>query len=464
MATKSPVRLIGSSGSRNWPMNQDSSTFPSSTSNVTSQELGLLLNGDKFQGSKKFTVPSRSGSAPPSVDGSLASLRNLISQQNAGCDRSLENLSNAVESFESEEQLIADPAYLAYYSSNVNLNPRLPPPLISPETRRLVHHIGGYGENWRTLSNDDSNKGPLFSSRPTLSTHKEEPEDDSSPKQESSDCTERNSGFASARFTSPSKGRHKSLVDLIQEDFPRTPSPVFHNQSRSSNHGSAEGADPEISVNSLHDSSIKMAKLAERKIAVGIHARTTIPGSHSVDPVSNADHSAASMTGPASGYRSASPHSSIKGDLSSGNVNLENDDLVVNVPGSDIGSLESELKNLRMSNDGRRSQHTRQHPQQNGSHPRASLSQGQVSQSQMVLQGMRRSHNPVDPFLHGQTKLPSVEAQPVIQPSDLTPPLYATAAAYRSPFYSNLQPSSLFAPQYNIGGYALTTPVMQTIL
>ncbi|KAJ0984165.1 hypothetical protein J5N97_002521 [Dioscorea zingiberensis] len=152
MATESPVRLIGSSGSRNWPMNQDSSTFPSSTSNVTSQELGLLLNGDKFQG-----------------NGSLASLRNLISQQNAGSDRSLENFSNVVESFESEEQLIADPAYLAYYSSNVNLNPRLPPPLISPETRRL-------------------------------------------------------------------------------EDFPRTPSPVFHNQSRSSNHGSSEGADTEITA------------------------------------------------------------------------------------------------------------------------------------------------------------------------------------------------------------------------
>lgn len=216
MATESPVRLIGSSGSTNWPMNKDSSNFPTSTSNMAAQELGLLLNGDRFQGGKKFSVPSRSGSAPPSVDGSLASLRNLISQQSAGSDQSLENLSNVVESFESEEQLIADPAYLAYYSSNVNLNPRLPPPLISPETRRLVHHIGGYGENWRTLSFDDNNKGPLFVSRPALSTHKEEPEDDSSPKQEPSDRTDRNSGFASARFASPSKGRHKSLVDLIQ--------------------------------------------------------------------------------------------------------------------------------------------------------------------------------------------------------------------------------------------------------
>lgn len=462
MATESPVRLIGSSGSGNWPINKDSSNFPTSTSNMAAQELGLLLNGDRFQGSKKFTVPSRSGSAPPSVDGSLASLRNLISQQSAGSDQSFENLSNVLESFESEEQLIADPAYLAYYSSNVNLNPRLPPPLISPETRRLVHHIGGYGENWRTLSFDDNDKGPLFLSRPALSTHKEEPEDDRSPKQEPSDRTDRNSEFASVRFTSPSKGRHKSLVDLIQEDFPRTPSPVYHNQSRPTNHGSAEGADLDTTSNSLHDSSIKMAKIAERKIAVGSHARTAIPGSLSVDSISNSDNSSASLAGVSSGHSGASPHSSLKGDLKSGNVNLDNGGLVVSVPEPDIGSLESDMKNLRMSNDGHRGHNTRQHPQQNVSHPRASPSQGQVGQSQMA--GMRRSQNLVDPFLHGQTKLGSVEAQPVIQSTGLTPPLYATAAAYGGPYYSNLQPSSLFPPQYNIGGYALTTPVMQPFI
>ncbi|XP_039132168.1 pumilio homolog 5 isoform X2 [Dioscorea cayenensis subsp. rotundata] len=410
MATESPVRLIGSSGSTNWPMNKDSSNFPTSTSNMAAQELGLLLNGDRFQGGKKFSVPSRSGSAPPSVDGSLASLRNLISQQSAGSDQSLENLSNVVESFESEEQLIADPAYLAYYSSNVNLNPRLPPPLISPETRRLVHHIGGYGENWRTLSFDDNNKGPLFVSRPALSTHKEEPEDDSSPKQEPSDRTDRNSGFASARFASPSKGRHKSLVDLIQEDFPRTPSPVYHNQSRPTNHGPAE----------------------------------------------------ASIAGVSSGHSGASPPSSLKGELKSGNVNLDNGGLVVSVPEPDIGSLESDMKNLRMSNDGHRGHNTRQHPQQNVSHPRAPPSQGQVGQSQMA--GTRRSQNLVDPILHGQTKLASVEAQPVIQSTGLTPPLYATAAAYGGPYYSNLQPSSLFPPQYNVGGYALTAPIMQPFI
>ncbi|CAM8993575.1 unnamed protein product [Rhodiola kirilowii] len=40
--------------------------------------------------------------------------------------------------------------------------------------------------------------------------------------------------------TSSLSGRHKSLVDLIQEDFPRTPSPVY-SQSRVSNHVATEG-------------------------------------------------------------------------------------------------------------------------------------------------------------------------------------------------------------------------------
>ncbi|XP_060175458.1 pumilio homolog 1-like [Lycium barbarum] len=41
----------------------------------------------------------------------------------------------------SEEELRSDPAYIAYYRSNVNLNPRLPPPLLSKDVCRFAHRL-----------------------------------------------------------------------------------------------------------------------------------------------------------------------------------------------------------------------------------------------------------------------------------------------------------------------------------
>lgn len=64
----------------------------------------------------------RSGSAPPTVDGSLSAVSGLP-----------------------EEELRSDPAYISYYYSNINLNPRLPPPLLSKEDWRFSQRLNGPG-------------------------------------------------------------------------------------------------------------------------------------------------------------------------------------------------------------------------------------------------------------------------------------------------------------------------------
>ncbi|KAJ3676674.1 hypothetical protein LUZ60_004086 [Juncus effusus] len=69
----------------------------------------------------------RSGSAPPSLDNN-----NVLGLQNG-----------AQNGFLSEEELRSDPAYHSYYYSHVNLNPRLPPPLLSKEDWTSVHRFGG---------------------------------------------------------------------------------------------------------------------------------------------------------------------------------------------------------------------------------------------------------------------------------------------------------------------------------
>ena len=216
MATESPLRLVGSGGTRNWPTSKDSASFTSSTSNIAAQEVGLLLQGHGFSVSRDFTGPNRSGSAPPSMEGSSFAIGDLRRQHNPSLEGIFENLANAAESSESEEQLRSDPAYLTYYYSNVNLNPRLPQPIVSRESRRLVHHIGAFGENWRMPSFDDTVKVSSYVSRPALSTHKEESEDDGSPRIERDGKAETSSVFVSGQYTSPLQGRHKSLVDLIQ--------------------------------------------------------------------------------------------------------------------------------------------------------------------------------------------------------------------------------------------------------
>lgn len=73
----------------------------------------------------------RSGSAPPTVEGSLSAIGRL-----------------------NDDELRSDPAYLSYYYSNVNLNPRLPPPVLSKEDWRSTQRLGGIG---------DRRKAPTFS-------------------------------------------------------------------------------------------------------------------------------------------------------------------------------------------------------------------------------------------------------------------------------------------------------------
>ncbi|EEF38125.1 pumilio, putative [Ricinus communis] len=83
----------------------------------------------------------RSGSAPPTVEGSLNSIGGLFSATElAGIAKS-----NSKGGFLSEEEIRSDPAYVNYYYSNVNLNPRLPPPLLSKEDWRFAQRLHGGG-------------------------------------------------------------------------------------------------------------------------------------------------------------------------------------------------------------------------------------------------------------------------------------------------------------------------------
>jgi pumilio RNA-binding family len=134
-------------------------------------ELSILLRNhsrvDAMVKLKDMAV-NRSGSAPPVVDGSFATLGNLFSSN-------VESGSNVASSgtvgIDGEQELRSDPAYLAYYYSHINTNPRLPPPIISQKNYLLAHRLAN-GAKSTSFDNDENRS--LFMSQLLLPNHKEE--------------------------------------------------------------------------------------------------------------------------------------------------------------------------------------------------------------------------------------------------------------------------------------------------
>ncbi|KAF3970750.1 hypothetical protein CMV_005575 [Castanea mollissima] len=110
-----------------------------------SEDLGLLIREQRRQQEElsdreKELSMYRSGSAPPTVEGSLSAVGGLF---DASAVMGFKK--NGGKGVVSEDELRADPAYVSYYYANVNLNPRLPPPLLSKEERRFAQRLSGGG-------------------------------------------------------------------------------------------------------------------------------------------------------------------------------------------------------------------------------------------------------------------------------------------------------------------------------
>ncbi|XP_050221982.1 pumilio homolog 5 isoform X2 [Mercurialis annua] len=441
MATESPMRMVESGGARNLPSSKDAGIFRAPLNHMTADTLGLLVKEHRFHRDQTDSVPSRSGSAPPSMEGSLSAIGNLLAQQNLNMTSSIESLSSALEHCMSEEQLLSDPAYLAYYSSNINLNPRLPPPLISRESHRLARHIGGFGNKWRNSVDDSGNKSLQVS---TLSTHKEEPEDEKS----SPESPESNTTSVLGQNSASLAGRHKSLVDLIQEDFPRTPSPVF-SQSRSSSHAAEEAVELETVPSNV--SSVNISKSSESNSGSSDVCVDTFPLEvDAIRLISDNHHTVAPFaSSPSLDEKPA--HN--KDGTTTKNTSLEGNTSFRGALQSDIAQTESRMRNKQEEQQsyGMNAPHNHQSVQQGHSH------QAEGVQVQMISQGMTQSHNSLETLSYDHHRL-SIDIQQSLHSPALNHPSYASTAAYMTggtAFYPNFQPSSLYSPQYSMGGYAL---------
>ncbi|KAJ8438464.1 hypothetical protein Cgig2_027144 [Carnegiea gigantea] len=181
---------------------------------LVGKDLGLLLREREREKERGFDI-FRSPSAPPTVDGSLSAVGGLFS---GGGGSPFDGGKREI----TDEELRSDPAYINYYYSNVNLNPRLPPPLLSKEDWRFAQRLsggggaslGGIGDKRKVKGGDEfsnsngSNNGSssLFSKQPGFNGHKE----DNNGQSEWSGVGLPGLGLGS---------RQKSIAEIIQDDL-----------------------------------------------------------------------------------------------------------------------------------------------------------------------------------------------------------------------------------------------------
>uniref|UniRef100_A0A5B6ZMF0 PUM-HD domain-containing protein n=1 Tax=Davidia involucrata TaxID=16924 RepID=A0A5B6ZMF0_DAVIN len=203
-------------------------------------EIGLLLHEQRRQEAddcEKELNLYRSGSAPPTVEGSLSAVGGLFDHGGGGSVVSEFACNKSSNGFMSEEELRSDPAYLSYYYSNVNLNPRLPPPLLSKEDWRFAQRLkggssglGGIGDRRKVNRNDSGGGGgiSLFSMPPGFNSKKGDSESESEKTRGSAEWG--GDGLIGLPGLGLG-GKQKSLAEIFQDDLGHA-TPVSGHPSR----------------------------------------------------------------------------------------------------------------------------------------------------------------------------------------------------------------------------------------
>ncbi|KAK9683330.1 hypothetical protein RND81_10G132600 [Saponaria officinalis] len=273
---------------------------------MVGNELGMLLKDREIDRERSFDV-FRSPSAPPTVDGSLSAVGGLFHGGGPGDgDTPFAGGGGKVEI--SEEELRSDPAYINYYYSNVNLNPRLPPPLLSKEDWRFSQRwsgggpspgLGGIGDKRKVANNNNNNnhRGDEFNGYNDGSNnmnngvgngnggHHGGGENSLFAKQPGFNGGKKENGVVGGQSEWSGVGlpglglglgsRQKSIAEIIQDDLnnsntePRAPSrPASRNTFDVNNSTSEAPTAPQSSSDALHNAGDVQGSAANHNIGV----------------------------------------------------------------------------------------------------------------------------------------------------------------------------------------------------
>ncbi|XP_078428290.1 pumilio homolog 1-like [Wolffia australiana] len=206
------------------------------------KDLGIFLREQRRQEACDLY---RSGSAPPTVEGSINAVGRLF-----GGDGFPDGGMNG-HRFLSEEEIRSDPSYLSYYYSHVNLNPRLPPPALSREDWRFTQRLqagssalGGIGDQRKAGRADDVVARAAFAAQARYAQ-----EDRGEPGSSSGEWLDRGNDGLIGLSGLGIDGRQKSIADIFQDDLGGNSSLSRHPSrpaSRCAFEESVEGLDPQL--------------------------------------------------------------------------------------------------------------------------------------------------------------------------------------------------------------------------
>ncbi|WCJ19265.1 pumilio 4 [Euphorbia peplus] len=199
--------------------------------NHSQSELEMILQAQRnhrFIERERDLNMYRSGSAPPTVEGSMSAVGSLLRNPNFSNDAVL-----------TDDEIRSHPAYLSYYYSHDNMNPRLPPPLLSKEDWRIAQRfqasgsssLGGMGDLRKNKLIDQVDGSSLFSLQPGHSVQKLEDDlmelrntnRNALSLHNSAAWLDRSSGGLGASQGAVGLGsRRKSFADILQEGLDRS--------------------------------------------------------------------------------------------------------------------------------------------------------------------------------------------------------------------------------------------------
>ncbi|XP_026663410.1 pumilio homolog 4-like isoform X2 [Phoenix dactylifera] len=238
------------------------------------KDLEALLREQQQQGRADFDLERdeinifRSGSAPPTVEGSRTAFGSMFGPSELAKARLFDDGDGG--DVLSEEEIRSHPSYLSYYYSNENLNPRLPPPVVSKEDWRAAQRFragfGGIGDMRRKESGDGhGSSSSLFSLQPGLPMRDAEREMVEPSRGVPQKLSQQQSAEWLDRSTDgliglPGVGlgtRRKSFADALQEE-PGHHTSLSPHISRPVSRNAFDNADP-VGVPDLHLTQLRNA-------------------------------------------------------------------------------------------------------------------------------------------------------------------------------------------------------------
>ncbi|KAE8693087.1 Pumilio-like protein 3 [Hibiscus syriacus] len=293
------------------------------------KEIGLLLREQRSRQDaddlERELNLYRSGSAPPTVEGSPSAVGGLFgggaataaAGSAASAFSAFAHAKNG-NGFASEEELRSDPAYHSYYYSNVNLNPRLPPPLLSKEDWKFAQRlkggssvVGGIGDRRNLNGTDNGSNRSLFSVTPGFNSSKQESEVEAEKVHSTGDW----GGDGLIGLPGIGLGRkQKSLAEILQNDLGH-PAPVTRIPSRPASRNAFDEnfenvGSAEMELAHLQQELNSADTLRSSASVQGLSAVHTIgqPSSYSYAGAVGASLSRSTTPDPQLGVRTPSPH------------------------------------------------------------------------------------------------------------------------------------------------------------